>query len=242
MQQEEKREEISLPKLLEAIIPYQAGIYVTVLNIIQCIALAFLINEAREVVIRGELSLVFVMRAAVALIIILVIWHRYVCESQYLWPMSWWDTIIPFSMGISECAVVFSTSETVSLFWFLLFIAFIESIGSFAYRHAYVKRNLEITEKLYLSAYADYPKFAFCLSNFLIDYDLRNMARFAVLFLLSAIFIIVVSLHKFFVYELVFPAFYLFVLLRGEALDSFHRAMMSDISLRPYFEQKEKTQ
>lgn len=239
---QEQPEEIPLSKLLEAITPYQAGIYVTVLNIIQCIALAFLINEVKEAAVKGNLGLIFGIRSVVALTIILVMWHRYVSESQYLWPMSWWDTIIPFSMGIGECAVVFSTSAGTILTWFLGFITLIEGVGAFAYGHAYIKRNLEITEKLYRSAYADYPKFVFCLSDFLIDYDLRNMAKFSVLFLLSVIFIIMVSLHRFFVYELVFPAFYLFVFLQGEVSGSFHRAMMSDISLRPYFEQKEKTQ
>ncbi|MEK7665145.1 MAG: hypothetical protein AAB361_03315, partial [Patescibacteria group bacterium] len=63
----EAREKISLPKLLDPITPYQAGIYVTVLNIIQCIALAFLINEAKEVIIKKEVSLVFIMRSGVAL-------------------------------------------------------------------------------------------------------------------------------------------------------------------------------
>ena len=81
---EEKIEKIPLPMLLEAILPYYAGIYVTVLNIIQCIALAFLINEAREIVAKGELSFLWILRSMVALTVILVIWHRYVCESQYL--------------------------------------------------------------------------------------------------------------------------------------------------------------
>ena len=82
------REKIPLPKLLDPITPYQASIYVTVLNIIQCIALAFLINEAKEIIEKREISLIFITRSAVALTIILVVWHRYVAESQYLWPMS----------------------------------------------------------------------------------------------------------------------------------------------------------
>ncbi len=85
------------------------------LNIIQCIDLAFLINEVRDATIKGEVDLILMARSAVALTIILVIWHRYVSESQYLWPMSWWDTIIPFSMGIGECTVVFATNSKVSL-------------------------------------------------------------------------------------------------------------------------------
>ncbi|MDP3883139.1 MAG: hypothetical protein Q8Q48_03740 [Candidatus Staskawiczbacteria bacterium] len=233
-------EKIPLSKLLEAITPYQAGIYVTVLNIIQCIALAFLINEVREATTKGELCLVLVVRSAVALTIILVIWHRYVCESQYLWPMSWWDTIIPFSMGICECAIVFSASAKVPLFWFLLFIAFVEVLGAFAYWHAYAKRSLDITKKLYQSSYADYPRFVLYLSEFLIDYDLRNMVRFVALCLLSFVFVALVWIHNFFAYELVFPMFYVFELFRGEISDSFHRAMMSDLFLSHYFEEEEQ--
>lgn len=239
---QEKKEEIPLPKLLEAITPYQAGIYVTVLNIIQCIALAFLINEIREATVSGELGMVLLARSAVALTIILVIWHRYVSESQYLWPMSWWDTIIPFAMGIGECAVVFSTSAKVPLFWFLGFVALVEAADALAYWNAREKRSLDITRRLYLSAYSEYPLFTFRLSRFLIEYDERNIVRFVVLVVMSGIFLVMVFLHDFFAYELIFPAFYLFELMRGEISDSFHRAMMSDFSLHPYFNLKEKKQ
>ena len=99
-----------------------------------------------------------------------------------------------------------------------------------------------ITIKLYQSSYVGYPLFASRLCDFLIDYDLYSLVRFIVLCGLSVIFIVMVSIHKFFLCELAFPAFYLFELSRGEILDSFHRAMMSDIFLRPYFEQEEKTQ
>ena len=112
---EERREEIPLTKILEAILPYQASIYVTVLNIIQCIALAFWINETRDIMIKNELSLVWALRSAVALVTIFIVWHRYVNEIQYLWRISWNDTLAPFFIGITECIIVFSTNpKTIS--------------------------------------------------------------------------------------------------------------------------------
>ncbi len=104
---DEKREEIPLTKLLEAVLPYQTGVYVTVLNIIQCIALAFWINEARDYITKEEFSLAWALRSAVALTMILVVWHRYINEIQYLWPISWNDTLAPFLIGVIECVIVF---------------------------------------------------------------------------------------------------------------------------------------
>ena len=75
------REEIPMSKLFEPILPYQASVYVTALNIIQCIALAFLINEVRVFWESGTLSLAHFMRLYTVLALILVIWHRYISES-----------------------------------------------------------------------------------------------------------------------------------------------------------------
>ena len=194
----EAREKISLPKLLDPITPYQAGIYVTVLNIIQCIALAFLINEAKEVIIKKEVSLVFIMRSGVALTIILVVWHRYVAESQYLWPMSWWDTLIPFLIGLTECVIVFLTNSNIPLGYFMIFIAIIQIFAASAYWHAHYKRGLEITEDLYKDAYTNNLRFVYYLIGFLSNYDKQNEKRFTINFILSLIFFIIIIVRPFF--------------------------------------------
>ena len=100
----ERREEIPLPKLFEAILPYQASVYVTVLNIIQCIAFGFLVIEVKDIVNKNEFGLISILRGVNTFVIILFVWYRYVAEFQYLWPMSFMDTIIPFLIGfITKC-------------------------------------------------------------------------------------------------------------------------------------------
>lgn len=231
----QEREKISLPKLLDPITPYQASVYVTVLNIIQCIALAFLINEIKDVVIKKEVNLIFVMRSGVALTIILVVWHRYVAESQYLWPMSWWDTAIPFSIGLAECAIVFLTNDKIPLGYFMIFIAIIQIFAASAYWHAYYKRGLEITEDLYKDAYPGCRNFVSHLLGFLKDYDEQNKKRFIINSILSVIFIVMIVVRPFFLCELIFPAFYVVELVRGEVLGGFHSALSKDFFLRDYF-------
>lgn len=229
------REEIPLPKLLDPITPYQASVYVTVLNIIQCIALAFLINEAKETIIKREVSLIFMARSIVALTIILVVWHRYVCESQYLWPMSWWDTLIPFSIGLTECVIVFLTNDKVPLISFMATISITQGLAALAYKHAHHKRGIDITIDLYEDSYPGCRNFVSHLLGFLSDYDKKNEIRFAWLFILSLIFLIITLIRPFFLYELIFPAFYVVELIRGEIFGSFHRALSKDYYLRDYF-------
>lgn len=237
----ENKEEIPLPKLLEAVLSYQTSVYVTVLNIIQCIALAFLINEARDTIMKEEASFKWLLRSTAALAVILVVWERYVSELQYLWLVSWFDTLIPFFIGIIECWIVFSTNaKAVSLNWFILSIAFLQAWVALGYWYAYRRRRMKITEELYQAFYSDYHRFVFRLTNFLKDYDWWHVKVFVVASTISFAICVFVILFPFNFNEIVFPAFYLFELVRGEFMNNFHKALHKDKSVGLYFKREEK--
>lgn len=233
---EETREDVLLPKLMEAVLPYQTSVYVTVLNIIQCIALAFWINEARDVVTKEELTTVCGLRLSVALTVIFVVWHRYISELQYLWPISWGDTLIPFFLGIIECVVVFSHDEkTVSLGIFIFLLMIMEAGAAFAYGYGYRKRKKEQTEKLYQSVYVNYPQFAFHLIRFLNDFYRWYFKIFLFSVAMSLVYIIFVAAFPHHYNEVVFPVIFLVQMIQGEVLNNFQRALQKDKSLGHYF-------
>ncbi len=230
------QEEIPSTKLFEPVLPYQASVYVTVLNIIQCIALGFLILEAREVVIEEKMSFSWVLRSSVALGSILLIWHSYVSELQYLWPMTLLDTIMPFSIGITEVAIVFSTNpETASLDLFVGCIAVLQFTSSFAFGSAYLARTKEATKSLYRYFYLGYPQFAFHLTSFLKKKDRLGFLWFLISFGISLFFLFLTILLPFGWYEIAIPLFYLAALIQGEYFGNFQKNLRDDITIGHYF-------
>lgn len=243
------REEIPLTKLMEAIPSYQASIYVTMLNIIQCIALAFLINEVRITAQSEGVSIPYSLRAAAALVLIFVIWHRYISESQYLWQMSWLDTLIPFLIGIFECMLVFSTSTSLPLHLFVLSFTAIQSLAFVAYLYAYARRIMPTTEKLYSQFYKEYPQFAEFLLVFLREYDWWHINVFAVAVVNSLFVLSVVTLPSqsvevvlpfkaekvYMTLETTVPVFYLILLIWGEIANNFQKAIRKYELVGRYF-------
>lgn len=230
-----EKEKIPLPKLMEAVLPYQAGIYVTVLNIIQCIALAFLINEVRGLAIRNEWGLYSMLRSALALVIILVVWYRYVAESQYLWPMSWLDTLIPFFIGITESAIVFCIdAEKVPLQIFIGSILFLQLLTMLAYGYAYLKRSLKITERLYEEFYKGFPKFAGYIVIFLKIYSWHSMKMMGYFLAQTAVFLVLVLVFPLEMFEMFFSMLCILTIVLGESLRGFHQFLWTDPVLGPY--------
>lgn len=232
----EKREQVPLPKLFEAVLPYQSTIYVTVLNIIQCIALGFWINEAKEIITKEAFTLAWASRSLVALGVILLIWHRYVSELQYLWPITWADTIFPFLIGLLESLLVFFTnSAATSLICFAWLVVFFQLIGSVAYRLAYWARSKEITERLYKEFYREYPQFAIHLINFLKNHD-KYDSKYYLIYSGQSIFLIIVAFRFPNPYnEVILPGIYFGLIISGEVLANFQKSIKNDVFLGPYF-------
>ncbi len=231
-----KPEKVPLPKLMEAVLPYQAGVYVTALNIIQCTALALLVNEVWDTYNKGELNLYCVCRSLLALEIILVVWRRYVAELQYLWPITWIDTVGPFAIGIIECVIVFSINTTkVSLQWFILSIVFLQMSALTAYAYAYFQRTLKVTERLYKEFYKDYPIFADYLIIFLKLYDFWSLKFMRNFFIQVAVFLALAWIYPLEMYEVFFSLVCIINIVVGEYLRGFHKWLKTDPILGPCF-------
>lgn len=232
-------EQVPWPKLMEAVLPYQTSVYVTVLNIIQCIALAFWINEVRDLVMKNELTSVGTLRFLVSLTIIFVVWHRYISELQYLWPISWGDTLLPFVLGIIECGIVFlHNPNTVSLSIFMLSFMVFELWTAFAYRHGYRKRVLKTTGRLYENVYSAYPQYATHLMRFLKDFYLWHFKVFLFASAISGIYLIFVTIFPGYWNEFIFPIILLAQMIQGEVVNNFQKALRKDKQLGLYFQER----
>lgn len=237
----EEREKLPPTKVLEAILSYHANVYVTVLNVIQCIALYLLATETRDILVKEdlpeELVLPWILRSLVALVMILVVWHRYVCESQYLWPMSWQDTLTPFFMGITEFTIIFfANPQKTPLPWFALTIVIFEVIVALAYFNAYLKRKSPFTERLYQDFYSHYPQYATDFLAFMRQYAWDNIKNMGWVFLLSLAFMLVIVLFPVYRQEITFPIGCIAVLLYREILYGFDRSIRNDKSIGHHFQ------
>ncbi|MBI1866327.1 MAG: hypothetical protein HY005_03310 [Candidatus Staskawiczbacteria bacterium] len=229
-------EKVPLPKLMEAVLSYQTGVYVTVLNIIQCIAFGFLVNELREIIIKNEFGFNCVFRTILAFAIILLIWHRYTEELQYLWQTSWFDTVGPFFIGIIECVIVFSVNDSKTpLIFFVIFVITLQLLALLAYIYAYQMRTQKATEKLYRDFYKDYPIFADYLIIFLKAYD-RLSIKFMVIFTAqTSVFLLLVWIHLFEVYEVFFTLICVSNIITGERFRGFHKLLRTSSILGSCF-------
>lgn len=206
------------------------------LNIIQCIAFGFLVIEVRDIFNKDAFSFPTALRGINSLVIILFIWHRYTTEFQYLWPMSFLDTVIPFAIGISECFVVFCiNSREISLRHFILGIMLVQGTGMVAYSYAGLKRNKPFTQDLYEDFYDD-PRFVSCLINFLKKYDEDHEARMRMALGFSlAFFVIAVAFPNAFV-DVVFSLVCIALLAYRAFFHSFDECVKRDKDLGPYFQ------
>lgn len=117
-------EKLEFLKIYEPILPYQATVYSTILSIIQAIAFGFLLLKSTT--LTEEFSWIVLFRAIPVSLTIIIVWHRYATESQFLWPLTWMDTLIPFFIGAVSFFCVFSVDYKVSLPRFLICIVAIK--------------------------------------------------------------------------------------------------------------------
>lgn len=240
-----KKEEITpLTLIYEPILPGHMSVYVTVLNIIQCIALAFLLNEFNLLIIsQKEFSWIFLFRSAVALLTILVVWHSYVTESFYLWPIGWLDTLIPFFIGIAECALVFfvkfdAQRNSGTFRAFVFSTAVVQGIGAIAYYNALYKRNKKETKRLYRSVYSMAPNFAEYLFNILNRFDSRNIIVLLVCVFISFVFACLAVWYQPFL-EIVFFLLFIAEIFVWKILLDLPRFLRRDKQVGHYFSGKE---
>lgn len=235
---EEPEKAIPLQKLLAAVLPDQANTYVTLVSIIQCLAMGFLINATEKAVSEKTVNLVWGLRAVVALLVILVVWHRYVTSFRYLWEMSWLDTLIPFLMGMVECWIIFSIDpDKTPLVWFVASMIGFEVTVAAAYFNAYRKRKSPFTERLYQSFY-NHTDFVSCLVPFIKRYDWRNIRAMIVLLVLSLVFWGIFKRWPNERQDVSFPLVCIVMLLVREVFFGFDVSLKRDKKVGPYFDER----
>lgn len=232
----EPREEVPPSKLFAPVLPYQSGSYMTVFNIIQALALGFWANELHEVLVKNDLTLALILRSAVALVIILLIWHHS-SELQYLWPLSWRDTTNPFVIGVLEFSITFCVNpKAASLKLFVMAIAGLQIAGSLAYLGNYAQRKKVLTEKVYQEFYREYPQFKDHLVSFLKRYDLKQVLDYSASVGISLIFFALTIFLPWQGYDIVFPLFCIIYFTVGETVGNFQAEQRKDPLLRSYFQ------
>ncbi len=236
----ESKNKIPAPKLFEAVLSYYAGVYVTVLNIIQCIAFGFLVIGVKDMISERDMTPVTVIATAFRVVatftMILFVWHRYTTELQYLWPMSFWDTIIPFLIGGAECWVVFSVNaKAIFLSQFIGAIMMVQIFAVAAYLYTRLKRQKQFAQKLYEDFYNN-TQFVSHLIAFLKKYDTDHAIRMAVAFVGSSTFLFAaIWWTDSIVMEIAFATVCIATLLFRGFHYSFDKELKRDVNLHSYF-------
>jgi hypothetical protein len=113
-----------------------SGMYLTMLSIIQGVALSFLVSKVFDaqtgVPYSSPYGLEYLVMSLLTLLIIIVLWHSYFWLSVIAsWVPTIWDSLFMFLIGSTELIAVKSIGNTV---WFYA-VAFIAIFGGFQYRY-----------------------------------------------------------------------------------------------------------
>ena len=230
----EGSEKLESLDIYNPILPHQTNIYFTVLNVIQAIAFGFLLLKSAALV--DEFSWSFFFRAVLVSIIIVIVWHRYATESQFLWPLTWMDTLIPFWIGAISFFCVFSADSKISLSFFLFFIVVIELSAIAAYWNALRQRQRKNTQHIYLLFFQEKPEIGKRLILVLISFDYQNILWFLFLVVCSIVLLVLSSVYYHNWYEVVFPLVLAVLLIIGETRIRIQKHMAKDPVLKLYFE------
>lgn len=135
-------------KLLnEPLAPYIADTYNTLFSVVQGVAFAglfFIISDGKN-----DLTLPFIIKVIVVLILIALLWHRYAVQNQFaVWSLGVQDTLIPISFAAAQCALSLSLESYT--YYFSMWLAIISFIGVLAYINAVWRYNKEESLVLFL--------------------------------------------------------------------------------------------
>ena len=216
------------------ILPHQTTVYFTVLSIIQAIAFGFLLLKCTD--LTEEFSWITLIRAILVFAIIVIVWHRYATESQFLWPLTWMDTLIPFFIGGISFFYVFSVDFKVSISSLLACIVAIELAAIFAYHNAWKQRKRKKVQRIYMLAFQEMPEIGKHLISALVSFDCQSMVWFAIFAGYSMVLWVSSIVYYQRWYEILFPIFLLAFLIAGEIRIRIYKTLAEDPVLKPYFE------
>lgn len=123
--------EISYKTIHSPLSSYVAGVYNTLLSVIQGVSLGgiFYIMSTKA------LNPILLIRVLAVIMIVGLIWDRYVSNNQYSgWTLTHLDTIIPFGLCFFQFLLIISISESYSCFFSA--IGLVALCGSIAYWNA----------------------------------------------------------------------------------------------------------
>jgi len=108
--------------------PYFAGVYTTLMSIVQGAALATL----AFVVFECSLSTATIFKVIISWLVIGIVWHFYITHIQFVsWRLTPIDTLIPMGFGAWECWLIFSVPRSMCRFSSALTLIAIWGVLSF---------------------------------------------------------------------------------------------------------------
>lgn len=89
-----------------------SGFYLTLVSIMQSLALGYLLQVVgTEIAMHGIPRLNVILQSLVALVAIIMVWHEYAMGTLiYRWVLGVFDSTIPFLIGITESAMISTIS------------------------------------------------------------------------------------------------------------------------------------
>lgn len=100
-----KTPKIGLSRLNETIPSSFSSFYLTLIGLIQGVALGLL--ATRVPTLLSSFSLIALLYVVLTFIVIVIVWHEYVLAAQeFWWKITWLDSLAPFLLGMGEFLMI----------------------------------------------------------------------------------------------------------------------------------------
>lgn len=155
MSENQEGDEVNQRKVLyEPVAPYFASAYANLMSIVQGCTISAL---CFHIFFEHSITTLLIMKCAATLLIIGLIWHRYISHTQYVaWRLTFFDTAIPMVFAILQFWVISSITKTA--FEFSLAYTTLTIWGFFAYLNSHIQYNNPISQKLFKEHFRDEGK------------------------------------------------------------------------------------
>lgn len=185
-----------------------SSFYLTLVGIIQSLALGFLLYEAAGH-LGGHRDVTQIIRIVTSFVIILLVWHEYVLWMiSFRWVLGIWDSVIPFLLGVIQYGVIENIGDergcSTWFFWMAGFV--VVGIGSYInmfwkarreVRHEKDGRNKRVFRELGTGLYAIFAIAVAALAISLVAGGLPLFAQLSATKLTSAFWATILLLAMF---------------------------------------------
>ena len=127
-----KTPKIGLSRLTETIPAAFSSFYLTLISMIQGVALGLLANKIPDFLSPFEpVGFLYIL---LTFTVIVIVWHEYVLSAQeFWWELKWRDSLIPFSLGMGEFLMIEYLGKGPNYHAWFFAAALTGSAGFFAY-------------------------------------------------------------------------------------------------------------